>query len=218
MTITISLVNQKGGVGKSTLSVCIAYKSAKVGKKTLVVDADPSGSIMSWLAHRQKALPDNFAVIAMPTITLSRDLPVRAKGYDVVIIDSPPRTTDIAKSVVFASDIVIVPCAPSPYDIWASEGAFTMIKEAMIYKPNLKFFLMINMKKGNSVIGRDIQEAIVEIEEKINLKIPVLNAKVSHRIVFAETAAIGLTVQEADKEMYASKEIQILDMEIMGNA
>lgn len=215
MTITIGFVNQKGGVGKSTLTICTAYESAKAGNKTLVVDADPQASIMEWSDHRQTDLPANFAVMAMPKMTLHRDLPTIAKDYDVVIIDSPPRTTDIAKSVVCASDFIIVPCAPSPYDIWASKEAFSMIKEITIFKPNLKFMLMINMKKGNSAIGRDIQEAIVEVEDMLGLEIPALNSKISHRIIFAETAAMGLAVQEADKELFASKEICSLYDEIM---
>jgi len=217
MTITIGFVNQKGGVGKSTLAICVAHQSAKLGKKTLIVDADPQLSIMEWSDHRHQELPANLALMAMPKMTLHRDLPANAKGYDMVIIDSPPRTTDIAKSAVLASDIIIVPCTPSPFDIWASEGTFITLKEAMMYKPNLKFFLMINMKKSNSVIGRDIQEAIVEIEQKIDLKIPVLDCKISHRVIFSEAAAMGLAVQENDKEGLASKEILVLYEKIMSN-
>ena len=120
MTITIGFVNQKGGVGKSTLTICVAYESARRGNKTLVVDADYQGSLMKWLSYRKTDLPVNFLVTAMPTITLCRDLPAMAKDYDVVIIDSPPRTTDIAKSVICASDFIVVPCKPSAFDLWSS--------------------------------------------------------------------------------------------------
>lgn len=210
----ISLVNQKGGVGKTTLAVCLAYQAWLSGERVLLVDADPQQSIMEWSDKREKELPEHFSVVGMAKNTLHRDLPRVAKDYGITIIDAPPRTTDIARSTIVASDLVIIPCTPSPYDVWASKEAIKIIKEISISKEQLKYAMVINIKRANTVIGRDIKDAIIDLVKTLDFDIPVLNSEISQRIIFAETAAAGLAVQEADPEQKATKEINLLYEEI----
>src|ERR1700675_1577485 len=110
----IALLNQKGGVGKTTLSVHLAAALA-TGKRVLLVDADPQRSALDWSAQRQAE--KMFPVIGLPTKNLYRELAPMSKDYDWIVIDGPPRANDIAKAAIAASDLVIIPVQPSPFDV-----------------------------------------------------------------------------------------------------
>ncbi len=197
----IGFLNQKGGVGKTTLSVTIAHELVRryPQSKVLVVDSDPQQSSLSWSEVRESAPP--FNVIGFAKKSLHRDLPPIAAGYDFIIIDGPPRATDLARSCIMASDIVIVPCTPSPYDIWASSETVNLITEANIYKGKLKGIFAINRKITNTAIGRDVVDALGD------LKLPVFKSHICQRVIFAEAAASGLTVFDMEPEGKAAQEI-----------
>ena len=98
----IGLLNQKGGVGKTTLSVHLAAAFAQMGKRTLMVDADPQGSALDWSASR--TTEPLFPVIGLPKATIHRELKSLALDYDAVVIDGPPRSYDIARSAIAQYD------------------------------------------------------------------------------------------------------------------
>ncbi len=206
----IGIINQKGGVGKTTLSVSIAHELARKGESesVLLVDSDPQQSALSWSEVRESKLP--FAVIGMAKKSLHRDLPAISKNYEHVIIDGPPRVTDLARSCIMAADMVIIPCTPSPYDIWASEETVQLVKEASVYKENLKCCFTINRKIANTAIGRDVVDVLNSMEMK------VLDSHVCQRVIFAEAAASGNTVFDFDPESKASEEIEKLVDELLG--
>lgn len=106
----ISLQNQKGGVGKTTLAVHIAHSLASRGSLVLLVDTDPQGSARGWAAARESQPP--FTVVGLDRPTIHRDLPAIASNYDHVVIDGPPRVSDLVRSGVIAADLVVVPVSP----------------------------------------------------------------------------------------------------------
>jgi len=204
----IGILNQKGGVGKTTLSVSIAHELARRSlDDVLVVDSDPQQSSLSWSEVREEKLP--FMVIGFSKKSLHRDLPPIAKNYKHVIIDGPPRVTELARSCIMASDLIIVPCTPSPYDIWASSETVELIKEATIYKEKLKGVFVINRKIANTAIGRDVVDVLNTMD------IPLLSSFVSQRVIFAEAAALGKTVFDVEPEGKAAFEISALVDEIL---
>ena len=115
----IGLLNQKGGVGKTTLAVHIADAMARKKKRVLLVDADPQGSALDWAASRDG--DPLFPVAGLPKPSIHKELPSLAEGYDRVIIDGPPRVYDVARAAIMASDLVLIPVQPSPYDVWAAK-------------------------------------------------------------------------------------------------
>lgn len=203
----ISVENQKGGVGKTTIAIHIAQALAMSNFAVLLVDADPQGSARDWAAAREDE--PAFSVIGLDRPTLHRDLPAIASNYDHVVIDGPPRVTDLARSVIIAADLVVIPVQPSPYDVWAASDVVGLIKEASVFKENLKSVFVINRKIVNSAIGRDVVNALSSYE------IPVLKSAVCQRIVFAESAATGMTVLEINVKSSAAKEIKALVDELM---
>ena len=203
----ISFQNQKGGVGKTTLSINVAAALALTGLRVLIVDSDPQGSVRDWASVREDTPP--FHVIGMDRPTIHRDLPAMTENYDHIIIDAPPRVSELARSAILASDCVVIPVQPSPYDVWAAKEIVAIINEAAVFKENIKSVFVINRKITNTAIGRELKDAL----QVYNL--PVLDAQVCQRVLFAESAATGKTIFEVDPLSQAAMEIQTLTNEIL---
>lgn len=198
----ISVQNQKGGVGKTTLAIHVSHGLVLWGGPVLLVDADPQGSARDWAATRTDKPP--FSVIGLDRPTIHRDLPEMMKNYAHIVIDGPPRVTELARSAIIAADLVLIPVQPSPYDVWAAQEIVTLIKEASVFKEKLKSVFVINRKIVNTAIGRDVAEALS------GYGLPVLQSQVCQRVAFAESAATGQTVLETEPNSQAAHEINAL--------
>jgi len=206
MPKVIAILNQKGGVGKTTLAVHLATALARKKRRVLLLDADPQGSALDWAAARHGE--PLFPVTGLPKASIHKELPALGNNYELVIIDGPPRVYDVARSAIMASDLVLVPVQPSPYDVWAAKEIMDLLNEAAVYKPGLQKAFVINRRIANTAIGRDVAEALSAYP------IPVLETSICQRVAFAESATQGLTVYELDPEMLASQEMNQLADEI----
>lgn len=203
----VSLLNQKGGVGKTTIAVNLAMGLALKGYRVMLVDADPQGSSLTWSGNREGQAP--FPVVGIPKPILHKELPKLVGDYDFIIVDGPPRVYEVTRSVILASDLILIPVTPSPYDVWATEETVKVIHEVLPFKEDLKTFFTINRKIMNTVIGRDVIEALA------NYDFPVLQSRLSQRVSFAETAGEGKTVLEVEPDSVASAEIRALIEEVL---
>jgi chromosome partitioning protein len=203
----IGVLNQMGGVGKTTMDVNLAAELARRGAQVLLIDADPQGSSLTWSAARQEE--GKFPVVGLPQATVHRDIGRLGQGYDYVIIDGAPRVTDLARSVVMASDTILIPVTPSPLDVWAAADIVNIYKEVSMMKDRLNAAFVINRKIVNTAIGESVAESIAAHE------LPVLGATIGQRVIFAESFIQGQAAYEADEKSAAAKEVTAMTAELM---
>ena len=203
----VSLLNQKGGVGKTTLSVHIATALAE-RHRVLLIDADPQGSALDWAAQRQEDTPALFPVIGLPKPTLHREMAALSRGYDWVIIDGPPRVNELARSAIAASDAVLIPVQPSPFDVWAASDIIGIINECVVHKPDLQSRFVINRQFQNTTLGAEVKEALA------SFNIATMSSVIRNRTEYAKAAKNGLTAIETEPTGPATREVLALVEEL----
>jgi chromosome partitioning protein len=205
----IALLNQKGGVGKTTLSVHLAAVLAEK-HKVLLVDADPQESALDWSAQRGSGQFANmFPVVGLPKDSLHRELAQIARDYAYVIIDGPPGANKIARSAVVASDMVVIPVQPSPYDLWATDEIERIIDECEPVKPLLLTRFLINRLIPGTTLGNEIHEEI----GKRNFS--AFETTIRNRTEYAKAAARGMTALETEPRGPAAAEIRAWTAEVL---
>jgi chromosome partitioning protein len=205
----VALLNQKGGVGKTTLALHLAGAWARQGCRVTVIDADPQGSALDWSEQRAKeGGPRLFGVLGLARDTLHREAPEIARGVDHVVIDGPPRIAGLMRSALLAADLVLVPAQPSPFDGWASGEMLNLIREARIFRPELVARFVLNRYAARTIIARETGDALTEHDP------PVLAARIGQRVAFADAARTGQLVFEVENGGAAAREITALAAEI----
>ncbi len=206
----ISVLNQKGGAGKTTLSLNIATALYLMGFDVLMVDSDKQGSLRDWRAvDEENPLP----VVGLDRPTLDRDLKslVKDKGLDFVIIDGMPSVSEMAISTIKISDFVLIPIQPSPLDLWATSDLVDIIKQRIeITDGALQSAFVINRSVKNTSLSNEINEAVEQFD------LPILKTHVHQRMIYAKSIIAGQTVfnfQEQNKQ--AIDEINGLTKEIL---
>lgn len=205
----VALLNQKGGVGKTTLALHLAGQWARTGKRITMIDADPQGSALDWSQQRaREGLPRLFGVVGLARDTLHREAPELARDADHIVIDGPPRVAGLMRSALLAADLVLVPVQPSPFDGWASAEILSLIREARIYRPQLAARFVLNRCATRTVIARETAETLADHDP------PVLATTIGQRVAFADAAQSGRLVFEADEDSTAAREIAAFAAEV----
>ncbi len=200
----ISVVNQKGGVGKTTLSIHLADGLAKQGRKVALIDADAQNSSLLWSASRQAE--NLFPVLGMPKETLYQELQGLSSAFDDLIIDGPPRVASVLKAAIASADVVLVPVKPSSLDVWAATDVVALIQEVKVLKPGLRAAFVINERRPNTRLARDVEEALKQIG------LEVCRTSIHTRSAYPVSIGQGLTVFDLEPGGKAALEMtQLLE-------
>ncbi len=199
--LVISVLNQKGGVGKTTLATNLAAGLSK-NNSVVLVDSDPQGSARDWKQAGTTKLP----VIGLDRATIAQDLPAVANAFDIAVIDGAPQIRDLAISAIKASDVILIPVQPSPYDIWASAELVDLIKdrqEMTSGKPKAAFIISRAIK--NTKLGGEVAAALESFE------LPVFKASTTQRVAYPTSASEGKSVFESEDEAAKNEITAIID-------
>jgi len=186
MAFIISFSNEKGGVGKTTNTINVAYGLQMRGYRVIAIDADPLAHLRKW---HEKNNGEKLDVRIMDRESFSNDIKRVANEKTIIVIDGPPGLDKIKIQMLKVSDVIIVPVFCCPYDVWLSENVISAIREKQELtegKPK-SAFLVNRVKKGTN-LARDID---VEIA---NSKFPVLTARISDSVAFPTSIAKGDTI------------------------
>lgn len=190
----IALLSQKGGAGKSTISLALAAALAAEGKRTLIVDADPQGTLTAWSEARKRNEIDpvpGLDIVSRPTSDIHSWVSDASTGYAAVVIDGPPRADEaLSRSVLAGVDRVLVPLQPSVADLWAARPTLSLIRQAQASGIKLKAALVLSRVKAGTALGRDFADVIR------SEGFPVLPVGTGDRVSYAASLSSCQTILE----------------------
>lgn len=208
--LTVAVLNQKGGVGKSTLSVNLAAKAHLVGRRTLVLDLDRQGSAFDWFnARKPGSKLDGLNVVRTDrALTLPKFQEI-SKGYDFVVCDGPPRLGDVTRAAAVAADVILVPVRAGGFDWWAASETIDLLDSAddiraQLNRPKVRRIFVLNAANPNTRITQQALAAFGDAGGELS------SVVVCNRVAFAESTLEGESVVSLAPQSVAADEIDRL--------
>jgi len=197
----IAIGNQKGGVGKTTLSVNLAAAWRAEGKRVLLIDTDPQRSSSMWAGQ------SDLTVVGHDEGGLEDLLPQLQGEFDVIVVDLPPGTPAATASAARIANALLIPVQPSGLDIMAAQATLDMVAEGTA-KPRF----VINLRKQGTKLARSARTALEAYG------VEVCNQEIGGRVAYMESVLSGQSVIDYQPEGKAAQEIRSLASEVFNNA
>ena len=193
----VSILSRKGGAGKTTLTLHLAVVAQQAGLRVLVMDADPQASACSWHKKREEATP---LFVGTGAINIDRALKASSEyGVDLVLIDTPPHTQQVASAAAQNSDLVLIPARPSILDLESIGGTVAIVKA--VRRPAL---IVLNACPACSPVTQEAREVLAGYE------IPIAPMTIGNRVAFQHALNSGHTASEFDPSSKAAFELAAL--------
>src|SRR5260363_322042 len=211
-TKVIAVVNQKGGCGKTTISMQLAGALGKDDCRVLVVDADPQGTATRWAANAEDDKPFPAAISGLGAAggKVHREIKKYVGEYDYILIDCPPAVDSLApQSALIISELALVPVIPSPSDLWAAVGIQELIERMQSINESLKARLVANMCQSNV----SLNEAVLSVLKDFG--VPKFDCSLCLRTAYSQSAVIGGNVFNIKAAGKAVNEIVAMKKEIL---
>ena len=201
----VAVAGRKGGVGKSTIVGNLAAEFARMGHSVTALDADPQHSLATWAEQGDGMLSRCVEKVAGGAATLRARARAAEKNADIVLIDTPPGIPETAYQAALAADLMLLPCGPSPLDLFALKEALSLALKARAErrskKPRIRFVPSKVLMSTN--LSRGLASSLKDMGRKV---LPAI----AQRVVVAEAVASGLTVSEYAPESPAHEEFRAL--------
>ncbi|MEX2454429.1 MAG: ParA family partition ATPase [Rhodospirillaceae bacterium] len=203
----LTIAQQKGGTGKTTVSAHIAVALSRMpGMSVAMLDVDPQGSLGEWYEARETALGEQGTGLEFRTASgwgARREAQRMARDHDFVIVDTPPHADLDARPAIDAADLVIIPVQPTPVDLWATRTTLEMLGGSP------EGLIVLNRVPPRGRLTAEMMAAMTGFGGRI------AEAQIGNRIAFAESLGKGLTVLERGGASRAADEIEALAAELL---
>lgn len=203
MSKVITIAQQKGGAGKTTVAAHIAVALSQKGNRVAVIDIDPQGSLTHWHKIREERFGEGYTGLTFSSVSgwrVGSEVSRLRRLCDYVIIDSPPHTETEARTAIRSADLIIIPVQPSPTDLWASKATLELAKHEKV-----PVRVVLNRVSAHSKIAEKIASELTELAENT----------LGNRVLFAAALMEGRCATEVDPSSVAAKEIKALVNEIV---
>tara|TARA_B100000809_G_C15064576_1_gene503702 strand:+ start:736 stop:1374 length:639 start_codon:yes stop_codon:yes gene_type:complete len=203
----ITVAQQKGGTGKTTLVVQLALAFIKYHNlKVAIIDTDPQGSLGKWFMIRSdNGLSETNLTFKTASLWGAQyESKILKQDHDIIFIDTPPKIESDARPAIEAADLVLIPVAPSPVDFWATEGIIEIAKKA-----KRKILIQINRANYRSKLINKTHEYISSI------KVKATDTLIGHRQIYVASMGEGKAVVEKQRKSKAVDEIKKLSEQIL---
>jgi chromosome partitioning protein len=204
----LTVAQQKGGSGKTTLAAHIAVALARQsGEPVAILDVDPQGSLGTWFEAREGSLGEDNTGLEFRTASgwgARREARSLAKSHGYVLVDTPPKSDSDAKPAIDVADFVIVPIQPTPVDLWATSQTIQLAD-----REDTPALLVLNRVPPRATLTGETAEAIAASGFE------ALDTRLGNRTVFASSMGRGLTASEESSSSKAATEVTALVEELI---
>lgn len=201
----ITVAQQKGGSGKTTVSANLATGFLRQGKRVALVDIDPQGSLGRWFMTRieeETGPVENLEFATSSAWGITYEVRKLSDNFDIVIIDTPPKADSDLRPALRAADLVVVPVSVSHVDLWATEGVLDLAR-----REGKETLVVLNRARKNTRLGSEVAEAAEKLMARI------ADTQFANRVVYAEALGQGRGAAEGRKTL-AQAEVDALTSEV----
>lgn len=203
MAKVITIAQQKGGAGKTTIAVHLAVALSQKGNRVAAIDIDPQGSMTHWHGVREKMFGEGYTGLTFSSLSgwrVGSEVSRLRRSHDFIIIDSPPHTQTEARTAIRNADLVVIPVQPSPTDLWATKPTYDLAKAERV-----PVRIVLNRAPHNSKLAHAVAAELPDL----------LDTTIGSRVLFASSLFEGRSATEVDPASSAAYEIKQLVKEIL---